>query len=52
MSIWNTDLEYLIIEDLFNKFKVIYDASENPDISLNDLSQLYGVRLTKSGTFI
>ena len=32
------DLEYLITEELFNIFKVIYDTNENANISHNDLS--------------
>ena len=42
-------MEQLNNEELFNRFKVIYDAKENADIS--HLSQLYGVRLTKAGRF-
>ena len=40
----SSDLEHLIIEELF---KAMYDPNKNADINHNDLTQLYGFRLTK-----
>ena len=47
---WVNNLEYLNIEDLFNKHKVIYDAIGNTDINHYGLSY-FGIVLSKIGCF-
>ena len=44
-----SELEQFNNEELFNRFKVIYDANENDVINRSDLSEFFGVKLTKDG---
>ena len=44
-----SELEQFNNEELFNRFKVIYDANENDVINRSDLSEFFGVKLTKNG---